>query len=644
MPKPHYKVLIVDDSPEDRAICKRRLQHDPDRDYTIWEEELSRKGLVTSQLVQPDCILLDYRFPDIDGLQFLSQLQVLAGEQMPAVVMLTGSGHEGIAIEAMKRGAQDYLVKDALSQESLWRAVGNAIASVRLRRTLGAQHKQLRENEARFRALVNAVPAFVWEAAPDGTMTLVSEQWEKYCGMTAEQLARDWPRLVLHPDDYERCVTEWTRALASGTPYEIEARNRRYDGEYRWFLTRAVPVRDDAGRIIGWYGTTTDIHDRKQAEDALRHQAEIIDHTHDGVIATDLDGLVTNWNKGAERLFGYTAAEMVGQSVLLLFPEDLRAQFPTGVMAPLREHGQYEMETRQKRKSGEECYIHLSLSLRRDQQGTPTGIIGYGIDITARKQAEDALRHQAAELRRSNEELQQFSYVASHDLQEPLRMVATFMDLLARRYHGKLDAEAQEFIGYALEGAKRMKVLIDDLLAYSRVGTRREPFVPVDCEEVLQQTLQDLRLTVAESGAVITHDPLPTVRASKLELALLLQNLLSNALKFRNAAPLRIHLSAQQRGTEWLFSVRDNGIGIDPKHAERIFEIFQRLHTRQEYPGTGIGLAICKKIVDRHGGRIWVESTPGQGATFFFTLLGDSASISQSGSYVPPRVIGETVA
>ena len=271
--------------------------------------------------------------------------------------------------------------------------------------------------------------------------------------------------------------------------------------------------------------------------------------------------------------------------------------------------------------------------MRRDQRGNPTGIIGYGIDITARKQAEEALRYQAAELQRSNEELQQFAYVASHDLQQPLRMVAAFVDLLARRYQGKLDSEAAEFIGYALDGARRMKALIDDLLAYSRVGTRREPFVPVDCEKVLQETLQGLRLAVEESGATITHDPLPVVHAGKLELALLLQNLLSNALKFRNAAPPRIHLSAQQRGTEWLFSVRDNGIGIDPQHAERIFIIFQRLHTREEYPGTGIGLAICKKIVDCHGGRVWVESTPGRGATFFFTLPGgDDAGGSQSGS------------
>jgi signal transduction histidine kinase len=238
------------------------------------------------------------------------------------------------------------------------------------------------------------------------------------------------------------------------------------------------------------------------------------------------------------------------------------------------------------------------------------------------REAQQTLTQQAAELRRSNEELQQFVYVASHDLQEPLRMVTTYVQLLAQRYQKSLNADAETFIGYAVEGAKRMKALIDDVLTYSRVGTSGRTVVPTNCEAVLQQTLQALHLQIAESAARITLDPLPTVMVDSMQLSLLFQNLLSNALKFHGQERPCIHLSAQHKGSEWVFAVRDNGIGIDPQYAERIFVIFQRLHSRSEYPGTGIGLAICKKIVERHGGRIWVESELGKGATFFFTLPG----------------------
>ena len=228
--------------------------------------------------------------------------------------------------------------------------------------------------------------------------------------------------------------------------------------------------------------------------------------------------------------------------------------------------------------------------------------------------------HREAQLQRANDDLQQFASVASHDLQEPLRMVTSYVQLLAKQYHGQLDEDADEVIGYAVDGAQRMRALIADLLAYARVETQGAEWTETDGEAVLAQALRDLQLAVAESGAIVTHDSLPTVTAVPGQLRQLLENLLSNALKFRGPEPPRIHLSAQRQGTEWLFSVRDNGIGLDPTQAERIFQMFQRLHTRKAYPGTGIGLAICKKIVERHGGRIWVESAPGQGATFFFTL------------------------
>lgn len=239
--------------------------------------------------------------------------------------------------------------------------------------------------------------------------------------------------------------------------------------------------------------------------------------------------------------------------------------------------------------------------------------------------AEAELRKLNDELVRSNSDLQQFAYVASHDLQEPLRMVASYTQLLARRYKGKLDADADEFIGYAVDGANRMQRLIQDLLAYSRVSTRGQAFEPVPVGAIVAQALDNLRGAVEESRAVVTRDPLPTVMADETQLLQLFQNLLSNAIKFRGGQPPRVHVSAARHDTEWQFSVRDNGIGIDPQYADRIFVVFRRLHNITEYPGTGIGLAICKKIVERHGGRIWVESQPGKGATFYFTVpVGES--------------------
>ena len=237
-----------------------------------------------------------------------------------------------------------------------------------------------------------------------------------------------------------------------------------------------------------------------------------------------------------------------------------------------------------------------------------------------RKLAEEALREKTDELARSNRDLEQFAYVVSHDLQEPLRMVTSYVQLLAHRYKDKLDPDADDFIRFAADGAVRMSKLINDLLAYSRAGTQEMELKPTDCETVLDHSLDNLKVAIEENGAVVTHAPLPTVMADHSRLGQLFQNLIGNAIKFRRNEQPRVHILASRNGREWTFSVCDNGIGIAPEHAQRIFVIFQRLHSREEYPGTGIGLAICQKIVERHGGHIWVESEPGKGATFYFTL------------------------
>jgi light-regulated signal transduction histidine kinase (bacteriophytochrome) len=243
-------------------------------------------------------------------------------------------------------------------------------------------------------------------------------------------------------------------------------------------------------------------------------------------------------------------------------------------------------------------------------------------DISERKKAELDLVRRTNELAHSNIELEQFASIASHDLQEPLRTIGGFAQLLARRCSGQLDSPANEFIAYIVNGVTRMQTLINDLLEYSRLGTHGLAFRQVSCESVLERVLEDLNGSIARTGAVITHDALPEVWADRSQMSQLFQNLIANAIHYRANAPPRVHITAREEGDYWQFSVEDNGIGFDPKQSERIFVIFQRLHTTEQYPGSGMGLAVCRKIVERHFGRIWAESQPGKGSRFFFTLPG----------------------
>ena len=339
------------------------------------------------------------------------------------------------------------------------------------------------------------------------------------------------------------------------------------------------------------------------------------------ILTLDLEGRVASWNDGAERINGYKAEEIIGRHFSCFYPpEDVARGKPAKLLQLALAEGRAGDEDWRVRKDGSRFWANVVITALKDDTGQLRGFSKITRDYSDRKQAEEALKKQAAELARSNADLEQFAYVASHDLQEPLRMVISFMQLLEKRYRGKLDADADEFIGFAVDGATRMKQLISDLLTYSRVSTSLEEPAPTDCEMVLLNVMTNLGLSLQESGAVVTHDPLPTVHANYSQTVQLLQNLVANAVKFRGPQPPRVHISALRTRTEWVFSVSDNGIGISPEHCERIFVIFQRLHDRISYPGTGIGLAICKKIVERHGGRIWVESTSGEGSTFFFTI------------------------
>ncbi len=389
------------------------------------------------------------------------------------------------------------------------------------------------------------------------------------------------------------------------------------------FATQLAPLHDERGGVSGVIGVATDVTDRERAEEARARLADIVEASDDAIIGKALDSTIVTWNTGAERLYGYTAAEAVGRSVAMLIPPDHPDELAELMGAVARGESITQYETERVRKDGSRVPVSVTISPIRDRSGAVTSASVIARDITARVRAEEALARSNAELERSNAELQQFAYVASHDLQEPLRTIASYLQLLKRRYAGKvLDESADEYIAFAVDGAKRMQALIQAVLAYSRVGTHGKDFAPLDARALVARALANLDARLAETGAQVAVDEdLPMVWGDDTQLGQLFQNLIGNALKFvRPGETPRVAVTAERRGAEWAFAVRDNGIGLPPEQAERIFGMFQRLHTRDEYEGTGIGLSVCKRIVERHGGRIWVESRPGQGATFLFTL------------------------
>jgi PAS domain S-box-containing protein len=485
----------------------------------------------------------------------------------------------------------------------------------------------LRESEASLKKSqsVSHVGDWSWDVQPNRVTW--SDEMYRIFGLDPENFGGDLNEIIstaIHPDDRDAVLRANAAVMTEQKPQALEYRVVWPDGSIRniW----AVPgdkFTDAHGTILKLTGIVQDITERKLAEEALRLENErFLRFTNSnivGVAIAEADGRIALANDYYLNILGVTREDFLAGKVdwRRFTPPDwlpadekaLRQLSERGICEP------YEKEYI--RADGTRIPVYIADALLPGPEGQ---IAAFILDITERKRAEQALQQVTEDLRRSNAELEQFAYVASHDLQEPLRMVSSYVQLLARRYQGRLDGDADEFISYAVDGAKRMQNLINDLLTYSRVGTRGNNVASVSGEHLLDEAKANLQMTIEESGATITHDALPVVRGDPIQLALVFQNLLGNAIKFRGAELPCIHISSRQEADEWVFSVHDNGIGIDPQFAERIFVIFQRLHDRSTYSGTGIGLAVCKRIVLRHGGRIWVESQPGNGATFYFTL------------------------
>lgn len=485
-----------------------------------------------------------------------------------------------------------------------------------------------RHAEQRFRAVAEAANDAIISADNEGRIIGWNKGARAIFGYT-ESEALGKPLAVLmadrdraaHLKALERFATSG-EAQVTGHPVELHGR-RKEGGEFPAELS-----------LSSWEAEGTrffsvilrDLTGRKRVEEELKTLTDrfllATGAAQIGVWDFDPVNNLLIWDDQMFRVYGTSREQFSGAFeawAATVHPDDIAAE-AAKVQQALRGEIGFDTDFRVIWPDKSIHYIKAMATVQRDASGQAVKMIGCNWDISRERSAAEELRLTVDELARSNAELEQFAYVASHDLQEPLRAVAGCVELLQKDYHGKFDAGADELLRHAVDGAMRMQTMIRDLLAYSRVGTRAQPFVEVDGEAALNLALANLSTAVHESGAVITHDPLPSLMADPTQLAQLLQNLIGNGIKFRGGRPPEIHVGAQRQEDSWLFSVRDNGIGIEPQYLDRIFVIFQRLHTRTEYPGTGIGLAICKRIVERHGGKISVESEPGKGTTFFFSI------------------------
>ncbi|HYI97335.1 MAG TPA: PAS domain S-box protein [Bryobacteraceae bacterium] len=604
--------------------------------------------------------------------------------------------------------------------------------------------EKLAESELRMRKLIEALPVAVYTTDTEGRLTMFNQAAVDLSGWTPELGADFWYAFwqFYRPDGTLLPVDEYPMALTlrEGRPiggYELRA--KRADGKSLILIPYPTPLRDSSGKLIGAVNLIVDVTERKKGDEAIRRLAAIIESSEDAIIAKNLDGLITDWNAGAERIFGYTIEEVIGQPVTILIPPD-RVDEEPNIIARVRRGERIEhYETVRRRKDGALLDISLSVSPIFDQHGRIVGASKIARDISSQvlvrskiAESEKRLRFMAdsmpqkiftanasgemdyfnrqwtdfaglpieelkardwtdfihpvdveetirlwrrsietgedfqfvhrfrssdglyrwhlsrahamrddagkvliwigsntdiheekqtqEELRRLNDDLNQFAFAASHDIQEPLRMITSYSQLLLRRSHGVLGEEASQYVEYITEGAARMRDLLGDLLSFTRLGAdEQESPESVELNGIFRMAFQNLETSIAESGAIVTCETLPTIHGQKAHFVQLFQNLIGNAIKYRGESAPRIQISCEKRNMEWRFAIADNGIGIDSQYFATIFVAFKRLHGKA-IPGTGIGLAICKRVVERYGGRIWVESQPNLGATFYFTL------------------------
>jgi PAS domain S-box-containing protein len=604
------RILVADDN----ADMREHLSHILAPRYELTTAADGLAALEAARRNRPDLILSDVMMPGLDGYSLLRELR--ADEQLREipVILLSARAGEEARTEGIAAGADDYLTKPFNARE-LTARVRTALDLHRLRRSA---REELARSEERYRSIVNQSVAGIAEVLPDGTFIMVNDQYCRITGYSREELFSRRMQDLTHPDDLPRNLELFRRAVERHEGFEIHKRYVRSDGSDVWVHNSVSPVADAGGTIRSIVAIVVDVTLHKRAEEALRESEQRFRNMADSapviVWMTERDGTCTYLNRRWYEFTGQSEEASLGFGWLdAVHPED-RAESDRIFREASARHEAFRLEYRLRRLDGVYRWAIDAAAPRFGAEGEFLGYVGSVLDITDRRLVEE-------ELRRTNADLEQFAYSASHDLQEPLRSIKIYSELLASRHAAKLDGQALQYLEFLRSGATRMELLVRDLLAYTQAARSDKPASLIDSGESLNGALANLSEAVAESGARITWEPLPRVRVHPTQLQQVFQNLLGNAIKYRS--PDRtpaVHVGVTPGEDLWRFSVADNGIGIAPEYKERIFGLFKRLHTAREYPGTGIGLAICQRIVEHYHGRIWVESEPGTGSTFFFTI------------------------
>lgn len=477
----------------------------------------------------------------------------------------------------------------------------------------------LQESERKYRELAELLDSGVFEVDANGVITYSNLKGLALFGLSEDDVKSGLNVFdVIAPRDLDAARENFSRVLKQEDIGPAEYLARRKDGTTFPGLTYSSAIIRE-GVVLGVRGVIVDISELKRAEQALRQSEErlrtTLDSMLEGCLILDFNWRCLYANDSVAQQGQFTREQWVGHTIMELIPETENPETYAHLKEVMEKRAAQRLETELTYPNGAKRWFEVSI------EPVPEGILMLYLNITERKQGEERLKQMMAELDRSNRELEQFAYVTSHDLREPLRMMTSFSQSLEKRYKGKLDSTADEYIHFVVDGAARMQGLIDDILVFSRVNTRGLPFEQVEMEQVFQEVLLNLKASIDETGAQVTSGPLPVIQADPTQMKQVLQNLVGNAIKFsREGVSPVVHVSARLEDREWVFSVEDNGIGIDPELFGRLFNLFQRLHPPDRYPGTGVGLAVTKKIVQRHGGRIWVESEPEKGSAFRFSI------------------------